>query len=192
VVQEFNALWPDAAAAPEDTVILSVLNGSEVVYIAARQGTRPLGLAFKVGMRLPAWLAATGKAQLAFHTPEAVSRLLGPGPLAGMARHQPVKLPTLIKELTLIRQRGYSIDDEGVRKGVYCIGAPVFDASGQPVAGLGVCVHKAAQDSASGTHHREAVLQAARLLTRRLGGVPPTDTLSLPPSRRAASKATAS
>jgi hypothetical protein len=55
ITQEFNALWLDAE--PDETIILSVLNGPDVVYIAARNGRRPLGLAFNVGMRLPAHLA---------------------------------------------------------------------------------------------------------------------------------------
>jgi len=57
VAREFNALWKDAATAPDETMLLSILNGTEVVYVAARNGARPLGLAFNVGMRLPAHLA---------------------------------------------------------------------------------------------------------------------------------------
>jgi DNA-binding IclR family transcriptional regulator len=189
VAQEFSALWPDAAAAPEETVVLSVLNGSEVVYIAARQGTRPLGLAFSVGMRLPAWLTATGKALLAWQPPAALQALLGAGPLAPLAGSTPLPLAALRRELALIRQRGWSVDDEGVREGVYCIGAPVFDAAGEVVAGLGVCIHKAQTDPDADGRHRAAVLQAAATLTERLGGQPPTPSPA--PARRAANKAKA-
>lgn len=189
VAQEFSALWPDAAAAPEETVVLSVLNGSEVVYIAARQGTRPLGLAFSVGMRLPAWLAATGKALLAWQAPATLQALLGEDPLAPLAGSTPLALPALREELALTRQRGWSVDDEGVREGVYCIGAPVFDAAGEVVAGLGVCIHKAQADPDADGRHRAAVLQAAAALTERLGGQPPTPSPA--PARRAASKAKA-
>src|SRR6185295_8218105 len=66
LAQAFNALWSEAGAAPTETVILSVLDGADVVYVAARNGVRPLGLAFNVGMRLPAHRAATGKAMLAW------------------------------------------------------------------------------------------------------------------------------
>ena len=43
-------------------MILSVLDGADVVYVAVRNGIRPLGMAFSVGMRLPAYRAATGRA----------------------------------------------------------------------------------------------------------------------------------
>lgn len=169
ITQEFNALW--AEGAPDETVILSVLNGRDVVYIGARNGHRPLGLAFNVGMRLPAHLAATGKAMLAFHASAAVRERFAGAPLAQMNGRGPRSVGALLTELARTRERGHSIDDEGVRAGVYCIGAPVFDASGTPVAGLGVCIHKTALGNAAAADaHRDTVLRAARTLTQRLGG----------------------
>ena len=43
VAQEFNALWVDAGAAPEETVVLSVLSGGDALYVAVRNSARPLG-----------------------------------------------------------------------------------------------------------------------------------------------------
>jgi DNA-binding IclR family transcriptional regulator len=129
VTDEFNALWNTAAGgAHDETIILSVLNGAEVVYVAARPGRRPLGLAFNVGMRLPAHLAATGKAMLAHQTPERIAQLFPSDPLPRMSGKGPLTRAALRRELRLTRERGYSVDDEGVREGVYCMGAPVFDA----------------------------------------------------------------
>ena len=173
LTQEFNALWDGGA--PDETVILSVLNGRDVVYIGARNGRRPLGLAFNVGMRLPAHLAATGRAMLAHRPPAAVRELFDGAELATMNARGPRSVDELLDELARTRQRGHSIDDEGVRAGVYCIGAPVFDAAGQPVAGIGVCIHKTALGADGGAVHRDTVLQAARTLTQRLGGRAPTE-----------------
>lgn len=169
VADEFNAFWKEASAAPEETVILSVLDGPEVVYVAARNGARPLGLAFNVGMRLPAHLAATGKAMLAFHEPEFVRRLFPVEPLARMAGGGAATLAQLQRELAVTRRRGHSIDDQSVREGVYCIGAPVFDASGRPVAGVGVCVHKARLGQDGADSCLQLVLQVAARLSKRLG-----------------------
>jgi DNA-binding IclR family transcriptional regulator len=49
------------------------------------------------------------------------------------------------------------------------MGAPVFDASGQPVAGIGVCINKVMLGTDRGERHREAVLNAAHVLSQRLG-----------------------
>lgn len=166
VAHEFAALWHDRA--PDETVILSLLSGTEVVYVGVRSGKRPLGLAFNVGMRLPANLAATGKAMLAFHDPELVRSVFGARPLPALAR--PAQAwDDFERELALTRRRGHSIDDEGVREGVYCIGAPVFDASGRVVAGLGVCLNKGMLNAQSRAHHRTLVCDAAHALSLRLG-----------------------
>jgi DNA-binding IclR family transcriptional regulator len=182
VAREFNALWKDGATAPDETMLLSVLDGSDVVYVAARNGARPLGLAFNVGMRLPAHLAATGKAMLAFHDPAFVRSLFPAGPLVRMAAKGPRMTAELMKELKQVRERGHSIDDENVREGVYCIGAPVFDAAARPVAGVGVCINKAMLGGDHGERQRRAVLQTAQTLTLRLGGTPPQPA-PVPPTR---------
>lgn len=169
VAHEFAALWHDAA--PDETVILSLLDGAEVVYVGVRSGTRPLGLAFNVGMRLPANLAATGKAMLAFQDAASVRARFARRSLAALAQ-APQGWDEFERELALTRRRGHSIDDEGVREGVYCIAAPVFDASGQAVAGLGVCLNKSMVNAHSRARHRELVCGAARALSLRLGADP--------------------
>ena len=186
VAREFNALWSDAAIATDETILLSVLSGAEIVYVAARNGVRPLGLAFNVGMRLPAHLAATGKAMLAFHEPDFVRQVLPPDPLPTMSGKGPRTLAALMKELAATRQRGYSVDDETVREGVYSMAAPVFDAAAQPVAAIGVCINRALLDTEHGERQRRAVLNAARLLSQRLGGEPPDTMPADPPARRRA------
>lgn len=170
VAHEFNALWADSGGAPEETVVLSVLSGGDAVYVGARNSARPLGLAFNVGMRLPAYLSGSGKAMLAHRSPDEVRRLFAGGLTVRLTRKGPRDVEALLKELATVRRRGYSIDDETVREGVYSFGAPVFDASGHAVAGVAVCINKALLGADGGARHRDAALSVARTLTRRLGG----------------------
>jgi DNA-binding IclR family transcriptional regulator len=170
VAQEFNALWADAGAAPEETVVLSVLSGTDALYVAVRNSARPLGLAFNVGMRLPAYLSGSGKAMLAHQEPDAVRKLFAGGLPTHLTRKGPREIGGLLKELALTRKRGYSVDDETVREGVYSFGAPVFDATGHAVAGVAVCINKVMLGADGGDRYRDAVLSVARTLSQRLGG----------------------
>jgi DNA-binding IclR family transcriptional regulator len=182
VAQEFNALWAELGSAPEESVVLSVLSGGEALYVAVRNSARPLGMAFNVGMRLPAYLSGSGKAMLAYQPPDAVRKLYAKGLTTHLTRKGPRDVEALLKELALTRKRGYSIDDETVREGVYSFGAPVFDAAGAVVAGVAVCINKALLGADGGERHRDAVLNVARSLTLRLGGdVPPA---AAPAARR--------
>jgi DNA-binding IclR family transcriptional regulator len=173
VAQEFNALWADRGVSPEETVVLSVLSGTDALYVAVRNSARPLGLAFNVGMRLPAYLSGSGKAMLAFHAADEVRQLFAGGLSARLTRKGPRDVQSLLKELAATRKRGYSIDDETVREGVFSFGAPVFDASGQVVAGVAVCINRALLGADHGERHREVALGVARTLSRRLGGEAP-------------------
>ena len=176
VAQEFNALWGEGATEPTETMLLSVLSGSEVLYVAARQGSRPLGLAFKVGMRLPAHLAASGRAMLAWRDEARVRQAFESQTPPRLTGKGPQTLAAVLSDLALVRQRGYSIDDESIREGVWCIGAPVFDAAGQAVAGVGVCINKAMLDDAALELHSHAVIDIAQRLSLRLGGqMPPPE-----------------
>ena len=169
VAQEFNALWADAGSAPEETVVLSVLNGTDALYVAVRNSARPLGLAFNVGMRLPAYLSGSGKAMLAHLAPDEVRKVFAAGLTTRLTRKGPRDVEALLKELAQTKKRGYSVDDETVREGVYSFGAPVLDASGRAVAGVAVCINKALLGADRGERHREAVLKVARTLSLRLG-----------------------
>ncbi len=183
VAQEFNALWADNGAAPEETVVLSVLSGGDALYMAVRNSARPLGLAFNVGMRLPAYRSGSGRAMLAFCAPDDVRRLYAAGPMKRLTRKGPRDIEALLRDLALTRKRGFSIDDESVREGVYSFGAAVFDASGTAVAGVAVCINKALLGADRGERHRLAALGVARTLSQRLGGTV-TDAQATPPRRR--------
>ena len=170
--REFNALWADFGGAPEETVVMSVLSGADALYVGVRNSARPLGLAFNVGMRLPAYLSSSGKAMLAQRDTAEVRELLAATPLTPLTRRGPSDIETLLKELAATRKRGYSIDDGGVREGVYAFGAPVFDASGAAVAGVAVCLNKALLGTDRGERHVDALRRVALALTQRLGGEP--------------------
>ncbi len=178
VAQEFNAVWADAGSAPEETVVLSVLSGTDALYVAVRNSARPLGLAFNVGMRLPVYLSGSGRAMLACLDPETVRKMFPDGLTTHLTRKGPRTVDALLKELALARRRGYSVDDEAVREGVYSFGAPVFDASGVAVAGVAVCINKALLGADQGERHRLATLAVARTLSQRLGA----DVSALAPS----------
>ncbi len=180
VAQEFGALWADAGTAPAETVVLSVLSGTDALYVAVRNSARPLGLAFTVGMRLPAYLSGSGKAMLAFREPEEVRALFAAGLHTHLTRKGPRDVEALLKELATTRKRGYSVDDETVREGVYSFGAPVFDAAGKVVAGVAVCINKALIGADRGDKYRDAVLAVASSLSQRLGGDVPAPAAPRP------------
>lgn len=74
---------------PDQTVVLSVLNDTEVVYIGRRPGSRAVGVNYELGMRLPANCTASGKALLSTLEPDRVRDLY--------SEFEPDGLPILTK-----------------------------------------------------------------------------------------------
>jgi DNA-binding IclR family transcriptional regulator len=170
IAQEFLTAWDDIKVLPQETFTLSVLDGTSVVYLACRNGSQPLGVTFRIGMRLPAPFTATGKAMLSTQTDEEVRNLFSdpwPKPLT------PAGTPNLaafLKEIAEIRVRGHSIDDGETRDGMHCFGAPVFGSSGKhAIAGVAVSLlsHDVNPDTQEEAAH--AIRRLADNLSERLG-----------------------
>jgi DNA-binding IclR family transcriptional regulator len=151
-------------------VTLSVLDGTDVIYLACHNGNRPLGVTFRIGMRLPAPYTATGKAMLStLPGDEAADLLAGAWP-APLTRASVPTYAALAEEMAQARRNGYSIDNGQMREGMICFGAPVFDASGErAVAGLAVSFVTNDIDLATGQRLGRQIRELADQLSVRLG-----------------------
>lgn len=156
-----------------DTVMLAVLDGADVMYLACRQGSRPLAVNFRVGGRFPACCTGSGKAMLATLPEERVRALMADGGLRRMTRRSVAGNALLLRQLAQARKDGYATDDEETAMGMQCFGAPVFTA-GRPEALAAVAVSqiKAAGNARSRADTAAAICLLANQLTQRLGGTP--------------------
>ena len=64
IVDAFHEAVAEAEGLGAHTLTLSHLEGPEVIYLSCRNSTAPLGITFRIGMRVPAVFTATGKAML--------------------------------------------------------------------------------------------------------------------------------
>lgn len=170
LTSEFVSVWRSLALLPEETIILSVLDGADVVYVACRNGSRPLGVGFRIGMRLPANCTASGKALLSSLPASRVKELMAASGLRKLTKKTTGGMAGLFRQLAAVRKRGYAIDDEETRDGMICFGAPVFDArSGEAVAGVAVSLLKSVAGPRQREHAAQAVMLTAQVLSKRLG-----------------------
>lgn len=131
---EFAQLWSRSEPLSDESGVLAVLDGADVIYIACRNGSRPHGLSFQVGMRLPAICTATGKTMLAMLSDSQIRSLITPASLKGLTAHSHRDIDSLLADLARVRQRGFGIDDEETLEGTYCVGVPIVDGGRAPAA----------------------------------------------------------
>ena len=111
---------------------------------------------------------AYGKAVLAFLEDGAVRKLL-PSRLTRLTPHTIVQRGELVRQLQEVRRTGIAYDNEEYNEGIRCIGAPVFDAQGGVVAGLGVTGFVSAFRGNRQAGFEHLVLDCAARLSKDIG-----------------------
>jgi DNA-binding IclR family transcriptional regulator len=120
------------------TVHMAVLERDEAVIIEKIEAPGFLRLASWIGRRLDLNCTGVGKVLLAFLPDDELNNLLK---TAVFARHNSrtiISKNALRRELLLVKQSGYALDDEEDEPGLRCIGAPVFDETEKLVAAISV------------------------------------------------------
>ena len=85
----------------------------------------------------PAHCTSTGKSVLAFQPPAIVAKVIA----LGLMRYTPHTISdrdALLKELALVRERRYAVDDEEHSIGIRCVGATIHTLSGRVFAAVSV------------------------------------------------------
>lgn len=138
VTAEFARIWDESTSLPGATITLSVQEGVEVVYVAARNSGRTPSLDFRIGMRLPAPFTATGKALLSHLSDAEISRMFEDGFPEPRTRNSVQTLERLMADIRRCRNEGYSVDNQEVSDGMVCYGCAVLDAANHPIAAVAV------------------------------------------------------
>ena len=175
---EFDRLTRGVPVLPEETLLLSVRDGTDVVYIGRRIGSRPVAVSYELGLRLPAHCTASGKALLAALPPEEIRGLYPP--------HTRLRAPTpqsitdvsaLIRDLAETRERGYAVDNEELAPGMVCVGAAVPDRTGRALGAVAIGMVKAAMADGALARAAAELQRLADSIALGLGAT----TLSSPP-----------
>lgn len=168
---EFYSIWQELDAFRREAAVVSVRDGADSVYVACRNSSQPLGVTFRIGMRLPACCTATGKAFLSTLPEEAVYELYDRYDFVRLTDNSIADVPALIAQLREVRTRGFSIDDGETREHMCSFGAPVYDHSGDSAAaGVAISFFKADLTPSKADEASRTIQWVAKQLSRKLGG----------------------
>lgn len=152
-----------------ETVNLGTIQDDEAVYIDCLPGPQPVTVHTWPGERLSLHSTALGKVLLAWMPEDAVESILTH---KGMPQHTSATASSteqLIAELRQVRQDGYAVDDEEDAPGMRCVGAPVFDHTGQVIAAVSITAPVQRLTKPRIETLAQIVVDAARRISRRLG-----------------------
>jgi IclR family acetate operon transcriptional repressor len=155
-----------------ETVNLYVAEEGEAICMAQVESRRMMRAIARPGGRVKMHCSGAGKAILAFLPERELGQTLE---RHGLPRFTDKTLTTpkaLRAALEQARARGYAIDDEEHEVGLRCVGAPILDEHGLPLAGLSI-----SGPTARIADYRLALIgalvaQTAKAVTAEVGGEP--------------------
>lgn len=136
-----------------ETVHLAVPAGTEMIYIDKLESQGPVRMASRVGGRLALHCTAAGKAYLAALPEGEAGSLVAALDLAARMPNTITDRDALHRELALIRQRGYAVDDEENERGIVCYSVAVTGKGGRPLACVSVSTLQFRQQGAASSRY---------------------------------------
>ena len=121
-----------------ETVHVGIEEDNNAVYVIKEESSYTLRMYSRVGKTIPLYCTAIGKMLLSSKTESELERYFNSVNLKPFTEKTLRTKEALKKELEMVRQRGWAIDDEEHEANTVCIAAGVKDYTGKVVAGLSV------------------------------------------------------
>ena len=153
-----------------ETANLAILDGTEAVFIGQVQCREMMRLLVKLGSRVPLHASGVGKAIFAALPDEQIEAILK---LRGLPKITPSTITaaeTMWSALRVIRQRGWSFDDEEHALGTRCVAAPIYDEHAEPLGAISLAGPSSRLSDERIRQLGPVVAHTAEELTGRLGG----------------------
>lgn len=178
-VREFYRVCSSSPVLARELVQLSVLDGTDVVYLARHEGSTPLRLSAGVGDRFPASVTAVGNALLMALSPDDVAaRYASLDALPVRTSRSTRTVAELQDKLAAARTRGYALDRSEVFPNVIGIAMPVPARNpGENALAIGVSVIGPREGFDVPPEQVTAIVDALREAVRQLSNPMSRDAL---------------
>lgn len=147
-----------------ETCNLTLLEGTEVVYLDRVEAEWPLRLSFGQGSRVPAHACASGKLLLALLPARERRRIVSSLPLPRFTETTVVEQTRLAAELVRIRRERCATDEGEYLSGTVCVAVPVEDGRRRVPAALAVHAPLTRMNLSQALQHVPALRRAAAQL----------------------------
>jgi DNA-binding IclR family transcriptional regulator len=159
----------DLLARTGETVNLALWRGRRLVYAEVLDGVFALRMSGTIGQLAPLHSTALGKAILAWLSPDERHALLGEEPFRSYTNRTLTTWSALDAELAGVLYRGFAVEVEEMDIGAACIGAPVLNRQGRPVAAVSVSGFIARLGEKERAVNGELLVEWCRRISHALG-----------------------
>jgi IclR family transcriptional regulator, acetate operon repressor len=153
-----------------ETVNLAILDGTEAVFVDQVQCREMMRTIVKLGSRAPLHASGVGKAMFASLADDQIDAILKVRGLPRITGNTITTPETMWASVRVIRQRGWSFDDEEHAIGTRCVGSPVYDEHAETLGAISLAGPSSRLPDERIKQLGPLVAHTAEELTQRLGG----------------------
>jgi len=135
-------IMQEVVAATGESCSASVLDGTDIVYVARVAAGRIMQVGLSIGSRLPAFCASMGRVLLASLPPDKLAAFFRVAELKPRTPRTIVTEAALRQELRRVAAQGWAMVDEELETGLRSLSVPVRGRSGQVIAAINVSCHR--------------------------------------------------
>jgi IclR family pca regulon transcriptional regulator len=145
-----------------ESTSVSILDDTEIVYVARAAQRRVMSIALMPGSRLPAYCTSMGRVLLAALTPVEAEAVLARSQRLPRTDRTVTDLAVLMDVISHTRRQGYAAIDQEVEIGLRSLAVPLCNARGQTVAALNLGLAASGESMASIIDRFVPALRSAR------------------------------
>lgn len=119
---------------------MSVLDGTDVVYIARQETTSIMRINITVGTRFPAYATSMGRVLLAGLDEAQLEAYFAQADLTEVTDYTITHEAALRAELATVRDQGYAVVEEELEVGLASVAVPISNRTGTTVAAMNTSV----------------------------------------------------
>jgi IclR family pca regulon transcriptional regulator len=147
---------------------VSILDGTDIVYVARVPMRRIMTVAIAIGTRFPAYATSMGRVLLGGLEPDALNRVLDMTSFESLTPYTITSRDDLIGSIDQIRHQGWAFVDQELEVGLRSIAAPIVDAQDRVVAAANISLGANRSSSDPVKDLLPALLDATRRISEDL------------------------
>lgn len=120
---------------------VSVLEGTDIVYVARVAVSRIMTVTITVGTRFPAYATSMGHVLLAGLSEDELTAYLGAARLDRFTPHTLTSPDAVRAELAEVARQGWAMVDQELEEGLRSVAAPIRDRKGSVIAAVNLSTH---------------------------------------------------
>ncbi|MDD3777057.1 MAG: IclR family transcriptional regulator [Actinomycetota bacterium] len=155
----------------KETIHLVMVLGEKAIYIDKRESQNPVRMYSRIGLEVPFYCTAVGKAILAAMPEHQREEIMDSIEFIVYTQKTITNQEQLRQEIKVIQKKGFALDNQEMQDNIICIAAAIKDYRSMVVGALSLTLTLYSPNIGDPQSYARLVMDSARKISRNLGHV---------------------